>query len=176
MNRFAPLALVPVLAGLAACSTVGTIPTTRLADATLKQANGIPAGTVQIVSNGQTLTLTAAVAGLSQGQHGIHLHTTGSCTAPDFKSAGGHLNPAGNEHGVDNPSGSHIGDLPNISVSETGTGTISAELRGTEAELMDALFDADGTAVVVHAGPDDYKTDPSGNSGARVACGVLKKP
>ncbi|MCB2050667.1 MAG: superoxide dismutase family protein [Novosphingobium sp.] len=175
MKRLAPIALIPVFTVLSACTTVGTVPASHVANATLEMANGLPAGTVQLVSDGEKVTLTAAVAGMSPGVHGIHLHTTGSCVAPDFKSAGGHLNPDGRQHGMDNPMGSHVGDLPNITVSDAGAGTISVALQGTQAELMETLFDADGTAIVVHAGPDDYKTDPSGNSGGRIACGVLKK-
>jgi Cu-Zn family superoxide dismutase len=99
----------------------------------------------------------------------------GSCEGPAFTSAGGHLNPGARQHGTLNPAGSHTGDLPNLTVTSNGTGTLSAELSGTKAELEAALFDADGTALVIHAAADDYKTDPTGNSGARIACGVLKR-
>lgn len=173
---FRPAILVlPIAALVGACSTVSEIATTRVASANLKLSNGLPAGTVQLVSNGQEVTLTAALAGLSPGEHAIHLHTTGACEAPAFTSAGGHLNPQGKQHGMDNPAGSHLGDLPNFAASTTGTGTITVTLKGTPDELMSELFDSDGTAVVVHAEADDYKTDPSGNAGSRVACGVLKR-
>ena len=93
------LALALSALTLAGCTTLGEVPTERVAEARLGFANGLPAGTAQIVSNGQTLTLVVGATGLEPGEHGFHLHTTGKCEAPDFKSAGGHLNPAGREHG-----------------------------------------------------------------------------
>lgn len=166
------LALIAVLA-LGACTSVGDIPTVRLAEATLVNANGIPAGTAQFLGAGDAITLTIAVSGLAPGQHGVHLHTTGKCEAPAFASAGGHLNPSGHQHGSMNPAGPHLGDLPNLIVGDNGASTITATIPGTRAEIEARLFDDDGTALIVHAGPDDYKTDPSGNSGGRIACGVL---
>ncbi len=91
-------------------------------------------------------------------------------------SAGGHLNPHGKQHGMENPQGSHLGDLPNLSIGADGKGSFSVPLNGSPAEIEALLFDADGTALVVHAKPDDYRTDPSGNSGPRIACGVLTRP
>lgn len=161
--------LVLLASTLAACTTLGDIPTAQVASATLRQGNGAPAGTVILARAGDRMTINVALA----GQHGMHLHTVGRCDAPDFTSAGGHLNPAGRQHGHDNPAGSHLGDLPNITVANNGAGAASAELKGTAATLESTLFDADGTAVVIHAGADDYRTDPAGNAGARIACGVL---
>jgi Cu-Zn family superoxide dismutase len=112
---------------------------------------------------------------MSQGVHGVHLHMVGSCEAPDFESAGAHLNPEGREHGTQNPAGAHLGDLPNVTIGRSGAGTVSVTLPGSRDAVLSRLFDADGTAVVVHASPDDYRSDPSGNSGARVACGVLTR-
>ena len=85
------------------------------------------------------------------------------------------MNPSGHQHGTDNPNGSHMGDLPNLVISSNGTGTLSAVLRGTRSNVEAALFDADGTAIVIHADADDYRTDPTGNSGGRIACGVLSR-
>ena len=116
-----------------------------------------------------------AVVGLSPGVHGVHLHMTGACDAPEFTSAGGHLNPGGHQHGSDNPAGAHLGDLPNVTVGNAGTGTVTATLPGSREAVLAQLFDADGTAIVVHANADDYRTDPSGNSGGRIACGVLTR-
>jgi Cu-Zn family superoxide dismutase len=113
------------------------------------------------------------VAGLSPGAHGIHLHAVGKCEPPGFTSAGGHLNPFAKEHGMENPAGSHLGDLPNLDVSADGTATMSFPLGLSPRALQTQMFDGDGTAIVIHAGPDDYRTDPSGNSGGRVACGVF---
>lgn len=169
------LALILGTAALGACTTTGELPTTKLASATLKQGNGLPAGTAVLAAAGNQVTLTVAVAGLGAGDRGMHLHMVGRCDAPDFTTAGGHLNPGARQHGAHNPAGSHLGDLPNLSVGSNGTGTATATLPGTRAELEAALFDADGTAVIVHAAADDYKTDPTGNSGPRVACGVLTR-
>ncbi|MCT2557656.1 superoxide dismutase family protein [Tsuneonella sp. YG55] len=162
------------MAALTACSTVADLPSERLASATLSLSNGVPAGTVQVVTNGDTVTLVAAVSGIAPGPHGFHLHTTGNCARPDFTSAGGHLNPLGKHHGSLSEGGRHVGDLPNIEINSGGTGSLTADLPGTRADISRWLFDADGTAVVVHADADDYRTDPSGNAGSRIACGVLK--
>lgn len=145
-----------------------------LATGTLATATGTPAGTATITvpAKGNPV-LHVKVSGLPAGIKGVHIHTTGKCEAPAFASAGGHLNPAGHQHGKDNPAGSHLGDLPNITVGSDGTGELIQELTTDAATLRAQLFDADGAAIVVHAGPDDYRTDPSGNSGARIACAVL---
>lgn len=166
----------PLLALLAACQSVADEqPSDRLAQATLQLANGQPAGTAQVLSNGSQVNVTVSLTGISPGVHGMHLHTTGSCEAPEFTSAGGHLNPHSRQHGTENPAGSHLGDLPNVTIGSNGTGTASATLHGTRDEVLAQLFDADGTSIVVHASADDYRTDPSGNSGGRIACGVLTR-
>lgn len=172
-HRLILASLVPFT--LAGCQTVDEIPSERLGQATLRLANGLPAGTAQLFGNGREVTLSVAAAGLSAGVHGAHLHTTGQCDAPEFTTAGGHLNPTNRQHGHENPAGAHLGDLPNLTIGEAGAGTVSVKLNGTRDEVLAALFDADGTAIVIHAGPDDYRTDPAGNSGARIACGVLTR-
>lgn len=162
---------------LGACATPATSEKTAvLGQAALASANGASVGTARIEQTGTSLALVAEVQGLSPGDHGIHLHTTGTCEAPGFTTAGGHLNPSAHQHGSMNPAGPHLGDLPNIAVGADGTGTLRVPMTGGAAEVLASIFDADGTAVVVHAGPDDYKTDPSGNSGGRVACGVIGRP
>jgi Cu-Zn family superoxide dismutase len=160
---------------LGGCQTMGQGSGNRIAQATFKTANGLPAGTAQFLSNGSQVSVVVALAGFTPGQHGLHLHTTGKCEGPDFSSAGGHLNPGGHQHGMENPQGAHLGDLPNVTVGSDGTGAVTASMMGTPDQVMTALFDSDGTAIVVHAGPDDYKTDPSGNSGGREACGVVSR-
>lgn len=174
MRRILAIAL-PLTVALAGCETVDEQPTTRLGQATLRLASGLPAGTAQLFASGNEVTLAIAAVGISPGVHGMHLHTTGSCEAPDFTSAGGHLNPGNRQHGTDNPAGSHLGDLPNLTAGESGAGSASATLSGTRDEVLAQLFDADGTAVVIHAGPDDYRSDPAGNAGGRIACGVLTR-
>ena len=157
---------------MAAASRPDTTP--PLAVATLATSSGVAAGTATItVSGSSDPVLRVTVSGLPAGVHGIHLHAVGKCEAPAFTSAGGHLNPTGRQHGHLNPAGSHLGDLPNITARADGTGELTQTLRGTAAALRNQLFDSDGTAIVVHATADDYRTDPSGNSGARIACGVL---
>jgi Cu-Zn family superoxide dismutase len=166
------LALTALAAG--GCTTVPDLPGERIGSATLTLPDGQPAGSVQIVAGGNRVTLAAGVTGIAPGVHGIHLHTTGACRAPDFASAGGHLNPLGRHHGTLAPDGAHAGDLPNLTVKAGGSGALTADLSGTPDQVRSWLFDADGAAIVVHADPDDYKSDPSGNSGARIACGVIK--
>jgi len=158
---------------LAGCQTINQMPPERLASATLQFGNGLPAGTAQLIGTGTELAISIALAGFTPGPHGVHLHMVGSCEGPDFKSAGGHLNPGGHQHGTENPAGAHLGDLPNVTIGVGGAGTVSATLQGSREAALAAIFDADGTAVVVHAMADDYRTDPSGASGDRIACGVL---
>lgn len=174
MNR-ASIAITITAGLLAGCTSLGQIPTAKVASAKLVHANGMPAGTAILTASGDRLTLSIVAAGMPEGLHGAHLHMVGKCEQPGFTSAGGHLNPAARQHGAHNPAGSHLGDLPNLAIDAQGKGTLSVELNATRAEAEAALFDADGAAVVIHASPDDYKTDPTGNSGARIACGVLTR-
>ena len=168
-------AITAMALALSGCTSIGQIPTTKLASGTLRSAGGAPAGTVVLIAAGDEVTINIAVVGLPRGTHGLHLHMIGSCNAPGFASAGGHLNPHGLQHGTANPAGSHLGDLPSLVADSFGAGTVTAKLRDGRAAVEAALFDADGTAIVVHADPDDNQTDPSGNSGARIACGVLQR-
>ena len=146
------------------------------ATAQLKNAQGTMVGVAALSEDEGGVRFFADVRGLPPGQHGIHLHTAGKCEPPDFTSAGSHFNPAAKKHGLMNPDGPHAGDLPNITVGADGTGQLNYLVRGvTLGSGAASLFDAPGTAVVIHAGPDDYRTDPAGNSGARIACGVIQK-
>lgn len=165
----------------AACATAAETDSGRhqhhapLASAVLKGSDGTARGKAWIEGHGDQWEMKLEVEGLPAGVHGVHLHTAGKCDRPDFTTAGGHLNPHGKMHGSENPQGKHLGDLPNLTVGADRKGMMTAPLNGTAEELSGALFDADGTAVVVHATADDYRTDPSGNSGGRIACGVLIK-
>jgi Cu-Zn family superoxide dismutase len=119
--------------------------------------------------------LVVQVDGLAPGRHGVHLHAVGSCIGPAFTSAGGHHNPLAAEHGLANPAGAHAGDLPNLAVNRAGRGHLATTSdRATLSAGPVSLFDADGSAVVIHASEDDQVTNPTGNSGARVACGVIE--
>lgn len=168
-------AIIATALALSGCTTIGRTAASTLGGGTLRSAGGAPAGTIVLVAVGDSVTIDVAVIGLPRGTHGLHLHMVGSCVAPGFASAGGHLNPHGLQHGTANPAGSHLGDLPNLVADSDGAGTVTAKLRDGRAAVLAALFDPDGTAIVVHADPDDNQTDPSGNSGARIACGVLKR-
>ena len=162
------------LVGLAGCTDeprVGTpLAGGRVAVATLRTPAGRDVGraTVREVAGGLRVTIDARF--LPPGMHGAHLHTVGRCEGPDFASAGPHWNPAGTKHGTMNPQGPHGGDLPNLMIGADGRGTLGVNLPGAS---FDGLVDADGAAMVVHADADDMMTDPSGNSGGRIACGVL---
>lgn len=142
------------------------------AHAMLKSADGQARGMAMVSEAKGGLKVHVMAEGVAAGVHGIHIHTVGKCDGPDFATAGGHWNPTAHAHGRDNPKGAHQGDLPNITIGADGKGMIDFTVPG--GKLAD-LLDADGAAVVIHAAPDDYKTDPSGNSGGRIACGVLAK-
>lgn len=161
-----PEALTSARASGATSGTIGL--------AEIKNAAGAALGTARITRSGRDLKVAVAVNGLPPGVHGIHLHTTGQCTAPDFASAGPHWNPTMKQHGHANPAGAHDGDLPNITIGADGSGTLTATVAGGAHSGAGALLDGDGAALVIHAAADDGRTGPSGNSGARIACGVVQ--
>jgi Cu-Zn family superoxide dismutase len=112
---------------------------------------------------------------MAAGAYGAHIHTTGRCDGPGFESAGGHWNPTDHQHGKDSPRGMHKGDLPNLLIGADGRGTMEVTIpQASIGGPVNRLLDADGAALVIHASADDYRTDPSGNSGARIACGVFR--
>lgn len=142
------------------------------AQAMLKTADGKDAGSVTATQEEGGIRLTINAMDMSPGEHGIHVHMTGKCEGPKFESAGGHWNPMGSKHGLSNPQGQHSGDMPNLVVASDGSGKMDYLLG--EAQLGQML-DADGAALVIHAKADDQKTDPSGNSGDRLACGIFTR-
>ena len=130
------------------------------------------AGNVVFVQEGRKLFVIAEVTGLKPGAHGFHVHEKGDCSAPDFSSAGGHFNPGSQPHGDPTAGAHHAGDMPVLVADASGKATARAELR--TMSIDGSANDIVGKAVVVHADPDDFRTQPAGNSGARIACGVIK--
>lgn len=139
----------------------------------LIDSTGATIGTVVAWDSPGGVGLRIRATGLPHGNHGIHVHETGQCVGPDFKSAGGHWNPNARKHGLSNPAGPHGGDLPNVVVAANGVLDTMLTIPSTSL-TSGGLLDADGAALVLHAGPDDNMTDPSGNSGGRIACAVLQ--
>lgn len=174
MKLTLPILTLASTALLGGCATMGESGVDRIGNAVISNSSGQPIGTARFDARGDDVELSISLTGLLPGPHGVHLHMTGACNLPDFTSAGGHLNPLNRKHGALAPGGKHEGDLPNIDVAANGTGSLTADLDGSRGQISEWLFDADGTALVVHAGPDDYRSDPAGNSGARIACGVVK--
>ena len=144
--------------------------------ADLIDTDGASVGTVSFEQTPNGMLVRADVHDLPRGTHGFHIHTVGRCDRPGFESAGGHFNPFNRRHGMRNSQGPHVGDLPNLTIDSDGTGR--AEFVAAQATLEEGaarLFDDDGSAVVIHARADDYETDPTGNAGDRIACGVIRR-
>jgi len=169
--------VIPLAVSLTGCAGMMQPATTdNTAAAELRNAGGQTVGTATFteVSGGVRIVLEAR--GLPPGAKGVHIHETGTCDPPGFTTAGGHFNPEGKQHGALNPQGSHGGDLPNITIGPNGSGRL--ETMTTLVTLSQgprSILGDPARALVVHAAPDDFRTDPTGNSGARVACGVIVK-
>jgi Cu-Zn family superoxide dismutase len=169
MGRRARLvALTTFFAGCASMSATG-----RAAVATLEPTQGnATAGTVSFVQMGDKVVVTARVSGLSPGAHGFHIHEKGDCSSGDGMSAGGHFNPLGKAHGNPSAPEHHAGDMPMLVADSNGEAALTAELD--VIVVGGGAADVIGRSVIVHKDPDDFKTQPTGNSGARVACGVIR--
>ncbi len=162
--------------GLTGGGQKGPSPRGSTAYAELQTSSGQPAGRATITSTGDGIFISAQLRNLPQGMHAIHLHTVGRCDGPGFESAGGHINQTDKTHGFLSASGEHDGDLPNINVRSDGTAV--ADLYTAKVIIeggSTALLGGDGSAIVIHSGIDDYRSDPAGNSGPRIACGVVRK-
>ncbi|MZQ81770.1 superoxide dismutase [Paenibacillus sp. 5J-6] len=143
---------------------------------TLIGASGQAVGKAQLAAVPDGVQIDLQVSGLTPGAHGFHIHEKSACDAPTFDSAGAHLNPMHKEHGFLNPKGVHAGDLPNLVVDEQGNGRLSTVTKSVVLlpDKPNSLFKPGGTSLVIHEKADDLKTDPSGNSGKRIACGAVK--
>jgi Cu-Zn family superoxide dismutase len=142
----------------------------------LTGANGNSVGTATLSPAPSGVKVALAVNGLTPGEHAIHVHQTASCEAPAFTSAGGHFNPEQKHHGLNNPDGPHAGDMPNVTVDANGRSNATVVAPGvTLSDGPHSVFTGGGTALVIHEKADDMKSDPAGNAGARIACGVIRK-
>jgi Cu-Zn family superoxide dismutase len=145
------------------------------ATAPLKNAEGKAVGSANLTQTPQGVLIILSLNGLPPGEHAFHVHEVGKCETP-FTSAGGHFNPGHKKHGMMAPEGQHAGDMPNLHIPQSGDLTV--EVMNTAITLEkgkpNSVFDADGSALIVHAGSDDYKTDPAGEAGGRIACGVIR--
>jgi Cu-Zn family superoxide dismutase len=148
----------------------------QTAKAELINSKGEKIGTATFTQEAEGVKITLEASHLPPGSHGFHIHAVGKCEPPDFKSAGAHFNPTGKKHGLQNPEGPHAGDLPNLTVGPDGTAKVEVVAKQvTLGEGKNSLLQSEGTALVIHANPDDEKTDPAGNAGDRIACGVITK-
>ena len=166
--------LVLAAAAMSAGAHANTLPapSSGVAGASLHDVGGAMIGDVTLSENYAGVLVAGSLTGLAPGTHAIHIHAVGKCEPP-FQTAGGHFNPDNKKHGFNSPQGWHGGDLPNIDVPASGMVKFELLLPGARLGGPQGILDADGAAVVVHASRDDYATDPAGNAGARVACGVL---
>jgi Cu-Zn family superoxide dismutase len=164
------------ISALAALFAITSLPAAaQTAKATLKNADGKDVGNVTMTQTPHGVLLSLSVKGVPAGEHAFHVHAVGKCEPP-FTSAGGHFNPGNHKHGMMAAEGQHAGDMPNLHIPASGE--LAVEVQNAAITLEkgkpNSVFDGDGSALVIHAGKDDYKTDPTGDAGGRIACGVIE--
>lgn len=165
-----------LIASLAVCLALAAVPASaQTARSMLKAADGKEVGAAELVQTPSGVLIKLSVKGLPTGEHAFHVHAVGKCEAP-FTTAGGHFNPGGKKHGILAPEGHHAGDMPNLHVPQSGD--LDIEIVNAAITLErgkpNSVFDDDGSALIIHAGKDDYKSDPTGEAGGRIACGVVE--
>lgn len=169
--------IVVVVLSLSACRLPyipGVTEGPPVAGVTIKDANGRVVGSAVFLQQDDGVRILVDVRDMAPGIKGVHIHEVARCDAPSFDSAGPHFNPKKVEHGAENPRGPHAGDLPNITVEANGQGHLEVTNKLVTLDpVATSLLDGRGTALVVHEGPDDMRTDPAGNSGRRIACGII---
>lgn len=174
MRSFLTMCILPLVAG---CSTMASPPNsaaTEVISADLITADGVSVGVASLTKQNDGLYLAVSAQASTSGTFGMHLHSIGKCEGPDFATAGGHWNPGMKQHGRDNPMGAHGGDLPNAIVGADNKVLLVFRIPDIVLKGEGGLLDADGAALIIHEKQDDYKTDPTGNSGKRMICGVFK--
>lgn len=174
MRKWLPILILPVIASCATVKTAKTVAVSEVLTADLARADGSWAGVVTISRRSDGTFLSLAGEAPAAGTFGMHIHAVGKCEGPAFNSAGPHWNPAMKQHGFENPMGAHGGDLPNVVAGADKKITLEHKMSDFVMEGAGGIIDADGAAFIIHEKADDYKTDPSGDSGKRIICGALK--
>jgi superoxide dismutase, Cu-Zn family len=168
------LAVAALMTGCSTVQTANVVAVSEVVSANLTRPDGSSAGVAILSQRTDGLWLSVSADAPGVGIFGMHIHAVGRCDGPDFATAGPHWNPATKQHGRDNPMGSHAGDMPNLTANADGKLVIETKLGIAALSGADAVLDNDGASIIIHEKPDDYKTDPSGNSGKRIICGVFK--